>query len=160
MKRVFLAAGILMGCLPVSAEEAAPAACPHSALKTATALLSLNGTVRVRVTTAAGRFEGVFSGIGCEGLEFTSRDERFRKAAYFEMADFKRLEVGRRGIAGWKGALLGVAVGSALGAVLRNSDQSATHGAIVGAIAFGLAGATWPTTKWQPVPLDAQSQGR
>ncbi len=157
MKAMILAAvGLLVG-LPASAEE--PATCPARELKTASALLRVSGSVRVRLTTASDRLEGAFSDVSCNGLEFTGRAERSRKTLRFDWSDIKRLEVGRPGIAGWKGAVIGVAIGSALGVALRSSHDSAARGAIMGGLVFGVTGATWPRTSWEPVPITDRGPG-
>jgi hypothetical protein len=163
VKKAAIALGLMMGLGPTVAGEESPTVqpCDSGVMAAATNMLRTSGAVRVRGVASTGRFQGYFTGVVCQELLFWSKEKSLGEAGRrFRWSDLKTLEVGRRGSAGWKGALIGVAIGTGLGTALRSEGDDATRSAIVGALVFGATGLTWPVTQWRPVELPKDALAR
>lgn len=155
--RACVALGLVVGVLTpvVSADQDERPECHESVMTTASALLA-PGAMRIRWTTNGGDFAGALSGITCDALEATMYSGRQGQTVVLRLSDLKSLQVQRHRAAGWKGGIIAIAAGAAVGAALQANDEP-LRGAVIGALVLAPVGWHYPVSAWRPVevPRDA-----
>ncbi len=126
--------------------------CQREASTLTHAMLLGSRAIRFRMVTTKGRYDGIWLGFDCGGLELKESLPGKTYRVSLALSDIQSLQVGRQHRAGWRGALIGGALGAALGAAFQTTGSS-SRGAVFAAIAFGIDGALFRTTSWTEVKL-------